>query len=49
MHVHKGGEAYEMEFMTLTGETVALVALLAGQVRPFNRRDLAPTRELTPA
>ncbi len=49
VHFHTGGEAYEVEFMTLTGETVALVTLLAGQVRPFNRRDLAPTRELTPA
>ena len=49
VHIHKGGEGYEVEFMTLTGETVALVTLLAGQVRPFNRRDLAHTRERTPA
>lgn len=49
VHIHKGGEGYEVEFMTLTGETVALVTLLAGQVRPLNRRDLAHTRELAPA
>ena len=49
VHIHKGGEGYEVEFMTLTGETVAVVTLLAGQVRPFNRRDLAHTRELTTA
>jgi hypothetical protein len=49
VHIHKGGEGYEVEFMTLTGETVALVTLLAGQVRPFNRRDLAHTRELQAA
>ena len=49
MHVHKGGEGYEVEFMTLTGETVAIVMLLAGQVRPLNRRNLAHTRELAPA
>ena len=49
VHIHKGGEAYEVEFMPLTGETVAIVTLLAGQVRPLNRRDLAHTRELTPA
>ena len=49
VHIHKGGEGNEVEFMTLTGETVALVTLLAGQARPFNRRDLAHTRELTPA
>jgi ATP-dependent exoDNAse (exonuclease V) alpha subunit len=42
VHIHKGGEGYEVEFMTLTGETVAIITLLAGQVRPLNRRDLAP-------
>jgi hypothetical protein len=49
VHIHEGGEGYEVEFMTLTGETVAIVTLLAGQVRPLNRRDLAHTRELAPA
>ena len=49
VHIHKGGEGYEVEFMTLTGETVAIVTLLAGQVRALNRRDLAHTRELAPA
>jgi Domain of unknown function (DUF4926) len=48
VHIHKGGEGYEVEFMTLTGETVAIVTLLAGQVRALNRRDLAHTRELAP-
>ena len=48
VHVHKGGEGYEVEFMTLTGDTVAIVTLLAGQVRPLTRRDLAHTRELAP-
>ena len=45
----KGGAAYEVEFMTLTGETVAIVTLEAAHVRPFNRRDLAHTRELAHA
>ena len=49
VHIHKGGEGYEVEFITLTGETVAIVTLLAGQVRPLNRRDLAHSRELAPA
>jgi ATP-dependent exoDNAse (exonuclease V) alpha subunit len=49
VHIHKGGEGYEVEFMTLTGETVAMVTLLASQVRPLNRRDLAHTREPAPA
>ena len=49
VHIHEGGEGYEVEFMTLTGETVAIVTLLAGQVRPLTCRDLAHTRELAPA
>ncbi len=49
VHIHKGGEGYEVEFMTLTGETVAIVTLLAGQVRPLKSRDLAHARELAPA
>lgn len=49
VHIHDGGAGYEVEFMTLTGETVAIVTLLAGQVRPLNRRDLAHTRELQAA
>ena len=46
VHIHKGGAGYEVEFMTLTGETVGIVTLLASEVRPLNRRDLAHTREL---
>jgi hypothetical protein len=49
VHIHKGGVAYEVEFMTLTGETVAIVTVEASQVRAFNRRDLWHTRELTHA
>jgi hypothetical protein len=49
VHIHKGGEGYEVEFTTLTGDTVAIITLLAGQVRPLNRRDLAHTRELASA
>lgn len=49
VHIHSGGAAYEVEFMTLTGETVAIVTVDASQLRALNRRDLAHTRELTHA
>ena len=49
VHIHKDGTAYEVEFMTLTGQTVAVVTLLAGDVRPLSRRDLAHARELQTA
>ena len=48
VHIHQGGAAYEVEFMTLTGESVAVVTLPASGVRPLNRRDLAHTRQLQP-
>jgi len=46
VHVHRGGEGYEVEFMTLDGETVAIATLLPAQVRPIRRRELAHVREL---
>jgi hypothetical protein len=42
--VHRGSEGYEVEFVTLDGETVAVVSLLASQVRPIGRREVAHAR-----
>jgi hypothetical protein len=44
--VHNRGEGYEVEFTTLDGETVAIVTLLASQVRPVCKRAIAHVREL---
>lgn len=44
--IHAGGEACEVEFMTLTGDTIAIVTLPKSQVRTLNRHDVAHTREL---
>jgi len=46
VHVHKGGGGYEVEFMTLAGETVAVVTLKPAQVRSIQLRDVAQVREL---
>jgi len=46
VHIHQGSAGYEVEFMTLAGETVTVVTLMASQVRPFARRDMAHVREL---
>jgi hypothetical protein len=46
VHIHKDGEAYEVEFLTLDGNTVAVATLEASQVRPVSRRDITHTREL---
>lgn len=42
--VHQGGAGYEVEFMTLTGGTVAVVTLLPSQVRPIGNREIAHAR-----
>ena len=49
VHIHDHGIAYEVEFMTLTGDTFAIVTLESSQVRPLNRRDLAHSREMQTA
>lgn len=45
VHVHQKGAGYEVEFMTLAGETMAVVTLLPAQVRPIARQDVAHVRE----
>jgi hypothetical protein len=37
--VHGQSEGYEVEFVTLNGETVAVVSAFAAQVRPIDRRE----------
>jgi Domain of unknown function (DUF4926) len=46
VHVHEGGAGYKVEFMTLTGETVAVVMLRPAQLRQIQARDVAHVREL---
>ena len=47
VHIHREGEAFEVEFMTLAGETVAVTTVLASQVRPVGKREITHARELT--
>jgi len=44
--VHRGGEGYGVEFMTLDGETLAVVTVLAGQVRPIAHNEIAHARPI---
>jgi hypothetical protein len=44
--VHGQGEGYEVEFVTLDGETVAVVSAFASQVRPIDRREIAHARRI---
>lgn len=42
--VHQHGAGYEVEFITLDGETIAVVSLFATQVRPIRRGEIAHAR-----
>ena len=44
--VHRGGAGYEVEFVTLDGETVAVVSVSAEQVRPVGENEIAHVRAL---
>jgi len=45
--VHRDGIGLKVEFMTLDGETVAVVSLLSSQVRPIGHREIAHARPVT--
>lgn len=44
--VHRDGEGYEVEFVTLEGETYAVATVGAGEVRPIGRNEIAHARAL---
>jgi hypothetical protein len=44
--VHRGGEGYEVEFMTLDGETIAVTTMMADEVRPIGSKEMAHARAL---
>ncbi|MFH0341637.1 MAG: DUF4926 domain-containing protein [Chromatiales bacterium] len=46
VHIHHDGAAYEVEFFTLTGQTVAVATVLPNQLRPIGQHDISHAREL---
>jgi hypothetical protein len=44
--VYKQQKGYEVEFMTLTGETVAVVSVLPSQIRRIRDREIAHVRAI---
>lgn len=49
VHIHKGGVAYEVEFVTLTGTTIAVATVDASSLRPVGKRDINHVREFAAA
>ena len=46
VHVYPGGEAFEVEFLALDGNTAALATVLPSQVRPVACTDITHAREI---
>lgn len=44
--VHKEGEGFTLEFVSLTGETVAIATVRADAVRELRRREITHVREV---
>lgn len=44
VHIHGDGEAFEVEFFTLDGETAAVATVPRAQVRPVSNRDITHAR-----
>jgi hypothetical protein len=49
VHIHKDGAAYEVEFVTLAGRTVAVATVQASELRPVGNRDISHARQLQAA
>jgi hypothetical protein len=46
VHAYADGRAYEVEFLTLNGQTVGVVTLEASQVRPVAAREITHARAM---
>jgi len=47
LHVHKDDKAFEVEFVTLDGETVTVATLTASRLRPVRKREITHARSLS--
>ena len=47
--VHDGARGYEVEFVTLAGDTYAVATVTADQVRPIDRHEIAHARPVAAA
>jgi hypothetical protein len=48
VHIYGDGEAYEVEFVTAEGRTIAVLTLTAADVRPMAAGEILHVREVAP-
>lgn len=46
VHIHQGGKGFEIEFVALDGETLAVATVNAGQVRRIGKNEIAQARNV---
>ncbi|MFO7871152.1 MAG: DUF4926 domain-containing protein [Kiritimatiellia bacterium] len=46
VHVYSGGDAFEVEFVSLDGRTEAIATLKAPEIRPLKQHEISHAREL---
>ena len=46
VHMYPGGDAFIVEFLSLDGDTIALVDVLPSQARPVTSRDITHARSV---
>jgi len=46
VHIYPEGKAFEVEFVSLEGETVAVITLERARVRPVERREITHARRV---
>ena len=46
VHVHRGGRAFDVEFLALDGQTAAVATVPAARLRPVAATDLTHAREM---
>lgn len=44
VHVHGGGKGFEVEFVALNGETIAVATLTSAELRPVGPREVVPVK-----
>ena len=49
VHCYADGAAFEVEFVTAEGQTVALLTLAQADIRPMRRREILHVREFASA
>jgi hypothetical protein len=49
VHCYSSGEAFEVEFVTVDGQTIAVVTLTNADIRPLKPNEILHVRELAMA